>query len=178
MAYQTTLPAEGASTFLYCISVNIWVVNYDQEREDPIQLGNYSTKEHALAKWALGGEPIRNQATLVLSRQLLAKHFCQTLANTAEGFYSLAQEGCMRIFVSQSISFCQGSFGVLSLTAIFCRWMEGKREKEFFFHLHRWYSFLAVVMSANSEQYSAAVSLLWSPTSNGTMATCKDVLSA
>ena len=24
--------------------------NYDQEREDPIQLDNYSTKEHALAK--------------------------------------------------------------------------------------------------------------------------------
>ena len=24
--------------------------NYDQEREDPIQLDNYSTKKHALAK--------------------------------------------------------------------------------------------------------------------------------
>ena len=110
-------------------------------------------------------------------QNIFAKH-SPTLLKAFVVLLCATHEGCMRIFVSQSISFCQGSCGVLSLLAIFCRWMEGKREKKFLFHLHRWYSFLAVVVSAYSEQYSAAVSLLWSPTSNGTMATCKDVLSA
>ena len=88
----------------YCISVNIWVVNYDQEREDPIQLGNYSTKEHALAKWALGGEPIRNQATLVLSRQLLAKHFAKHSPTLRKTFIVVpAKDVCVYLSLNLSV---------------------------------------------------------------------------
>ena len=109
-------------------------------------------------------------------QNIFAKH-SPTLLKTFIVFLLPPTKDVCVIFVSQSISFCQGSCEVL--LAIFCRWMEGKEmRKSFFSHLHRWCSFLAVVMSANSEQYSAAVSLLWSPSSNGTMATCKDVLSA
>ena len=88
------------------------------------------------------------------------------------------QEGCMCNICLSIYQFLPRLFWS-ALTSSNNLPLNGWKERErVFFHLHRWYSFLAVVMSANSEQYSAAVSLLWSPSSNGTMATCKDVLSA